>query len=114
MDGKLSEDDTAPRPLDRLMQVTDARAWISLAALGLTVATGMGWMFFGRLAAVAEGDGALVRRSETVKASAAGVVARLLAFPGQEVGKGDTLLALGPPGRTGDGVAAKPGEGAAA
>jgi HlyD family secretion protein len=52
---------SSPEQLDLLMEVTSSRAWLALLALGLLLAAGVLWSFFGVLPTRVSGQGILIR-----------------------------------------------------
>src|SRR5437660_10760920 len=83
----------SPEQVDHLMQLTDPRGWITLAALGLLLLAAILWGIFGSIATTVAGQGALVRAGgvKPVTASRAGVVSAVAVRGGQEVDEGQEL-----------------------
>lgn len=56
---------SAPEQLDTALQVTSARAWIALLAIGLVLAAVLGWSVIGTLPASVHGQGIIMREGGT-------------------------------------------------
>jgi len=52
---------SSPEQLDQVMQVTNPRGWLSLAAIGALLVLGIGWGIFGTLAEKVAGGGILLK-----------------------------------------------------
>jgi hypothetical protein len=91
---------SSPEQLDQLMQVTNPRAWIALAAVGLLLLTTAVWGVFGTIPTTVDAPGVLVRRKgiQPLLAPTAGVVTRIVVVSGDGVDPGQELLRLAPSG----------------
>lgn len=78
---------SSPEQLDQLMQVTNPRGWLALAAFWLLILVTLGWGIFGSIPTNAFGEGILIRRGgvSDVVSAGSGQVEELL------VGVGDTI-----------------------
>ncbi len=56
---------SSPEQLDQLMQVVNARSWLSLVALASLVGLAVGWSVWGRLSIMATGRAILVHPTST-------------------------------------------------
>jgi hypothetical protein len=88
---------SSPEQLDQLMEVTNPRGWIALAALGLLLLAGLLWGLFGTIPTTAEGQGLLLRGHgvRQVTTPRAGKVLAVLVTNGQDIDKGQALVSLG-------------------
>jgi hypothetical protein len=87
---------SSPDRLDDTIQVTDTRAWLALAAVGVLLAAVVGWGVLARVPTVVRADGFLLRASGvlTIEAPTAGRVQALLARPGERVAAGQAVARL--------------------
>ena len=85
---------SSPEQLDQLLQVTDARGWLALAALGALLLTGLGWGIFGTVPTEASGSSILIRRGgvTAVVPAGSGQVTAVSVRVGERVEKG-TIVA---------------------
>jgi HlyD family secretion protein len=97
---KVSLDRLAsPEQLDQLMQVTDAKGWIALAALGTVLVTAAAWGFVGRLPESVAGVGILVKSGgiyEVIPANG-GRVIDVAVGVGDEVSEGQVVARIAQP-----------------
>lgn len=86
---------SSPEQLDQLLQVTDAKGWIALAALAALLLAGLGWGIFGTVPTEASGSSILLRSgvSEVVSAGS-GQVAVVLVAVGDPVAKGQVVARI--------------------
>jgi HlyD family secretion protein len=87
---------SSPEQLDQLLQVTDAKGWLALAALAGLLAVALGWGILGSVPTEAGGSGILLRRggvSEVVSAGS-GQVAEVLVGVGDTVAKGQVVARI--------------------
>lgn len=89
----------SPEQLDQLMRVTDARGWVALAALGLMLATVIGWGFAGRIPEQVHGVGMLVKSGGIfqVTPSAGGRVMDVAVGVGDDVAEGQVVARIAQP-----------------
>jgi HlyD family secretion protein len=84
---------SSPEQLDQLLQVTDAKGWLALAALAALLLAGLGWGIFGTIPTEASGSSILIRSggvSDVVPAGS-GQVTEVLVHVGDEVAKGQVV-----------------------
>ena len=83
----------SPEQLDQLMEVTDTRAWWTLAALGALVVAALAWSFVGRIPTTIEGTGILLREGGVfdVQTIAGGQVLEMNVVEGQAVREGQLV-----------------------
>ncbi|MDP9120504.1 MAG: NHLP bacteriocin system secretion protein [Acidobacteriota bacterium] len=84
---------SSPEQLDQLMQVTDPRGWMALAALGALLLVALGWGWYGSVPTEAPGEGILIRRGgvSDLVATGSGQVEQVLASVGQVIRKGQVV-----------------------
>jgi HlyD family secretion protein len=90
---------SSPEELDRLLRVTDSKAWIAqLTILALTVAA-LIWGYFGRVPSVVSGQGVIVRRGGVLNivAAGSGVVQQLKVKAGDRIGQGQIVAEIAQP-----------------
>jgi|SRR3984957_15765040 len=90
---------SSPDELDRLLQVTDSKAWIAQLAIFGLITLALVWGYTGRLPTVVSGQGVIVRRGGVlnVVAAGAGVVARLKVDVGQKISAGQIVATVAQP-----------------
>ena len=97
---KVSLDRLAsPEQLDQLLQVTDARGWIALAAIGAVLITAIGWGVMGKLPENVGGMGILVKSGgvfEVVPATSGRVIDLAVAV-GDSVTDGQVVARIAQP-----------------
>lgn len=78
---------SSPDELDRLLKVTDSKAWIAQFAVFALLALAVFWGYYGRLPSVVSGPGVMVRRGGVlnVVAAGSGVVVRLSVDAGDKI-----------------------------
>lgn len=83
----------SPEQLEQLLQVTDRKAWLSLVAVGLLLAGGLGWSVFGQIPVTVDGAGVLLypRSVVPIQSSANGTMANVNYQVGQQVSPGDII-----------------------
>ena len=83
----------SPEQLDQLMEVTDTRAWWTLAALGALVVAALVWSMVGRIPTTIEGTGILLREGGVfdVQTIAGGQVIEMDVVEGQAVRAGQLI-----------------------
>jgi HlyD family secretion protein len=89
----------SPERLDEVMDITDGRGWIALAAIGLLLATAIVWSFVGVLPEKVGGSGILVRSGGVLEvvASAAGRVSDIPVSVGDTVNEGQVVAWISQP-----------------
>jgi HlyD family secretion protein len=90
---------SSPEELDRLLKVTDSKAWIAqLTIFALTVVV-LVWGFSGRVPSVVSGQGVIVRRGGVlnVVSAGSGVVAQLKVKVGDKINKGQIIAEVAQP-----------------
>ncbi len=89
----------SPERLDEVMDITDGRGWIALAAIGLLLATAITWGIFGILPEKVAGNGILVRSGGVLEvvASATGRVSDIPVFVGDTVSEGQIVAWISQP-----------------
>ena len=87
---------SSPEQLDQLLQVTDPRGWLALAALGALLLTSLGWGVFGSIPTEATGEGILLRRGgvSSLVAAENGQVEELLVSVGDVIEKGQVVARI--------------------
>lgn len=87
---------SSPEQLDQLLQVTDPRGWLALAALGALLLTSLGWGVFGSIPTEATGEGILLRRGgvSSLVAAESGQVEELLVSVGDVIEKGQVVARI--------------------
>lgn len=87
---------SSPEQLDQLLQVTNPRGWLSLAALGALLLTGLAWGVFGSIPTEALGEGILIRRGGVSNLVAAenGQVEEILVQVGDPIRKGQVVARI--------------------
>jgi hypothetical protein len=63
---------SSPDELDRLLKVTDSKAWIAQLAAFTLIALALVWAYTGRIPSVVSGQGVIVRRGGVLNVVAAG------------------------------------------
>ena len=91
---------SSPEQLDRLMTVTNPRAWLALAGVGLLVLGALAWGIFGEIDTSVAAHGVLTRPGSIrqIESTAGGSVSELLVLIGDEVAEGQELLKITPGG----------------
>jgi hypothetical protein len=85
----------SPDQLDQLMQVTNPRGWVALAGFALLLFAALLWGVLGTISTTVEGRGVLLRGGiKPLLSPADGVVEKFLRRAGDEVKKGEPLVAL--------------------
>ncbi len=87
---------SSPEQLDQLMQVTDPRGWLALAALGGLVIAALAWGVYGTIPTVADGAGILIRKGgvSDLVAAGSGQVEEVLVRVGDVVHKGQVVARI--------------------
>lgn len=87
---------SSPEQLDQLMQVTNPKGWLALAALGALLLTGLAWGVFGSIPTEAMGEGILIRRGGVSNLVAAenGQVEDILVQVGDHIKKGQVVARI--------------------
>jgi len=90
---------SSPDELDRLLKVTDSKAWIAqLATFGLIIVA-LVWGYIGRIPSVTSGQGVIVRRGGVlnVVAAGSGAVAQIKVKVGDRISAGQVVAAVAQP-----------------
>ena len=87
---------SSPEQLDQLLQVTDPRGWLALAALGALLLASLTWGVFGSIPTEATGEGILLRRGgvSSLVAAESGQVEELLVSVGDVIEKGQVVARI--------------------
>lgn len=87
---------SSPEQLDQLMQVTDSRGWLALAALVVLIAAVLIWSFVGSIPTEAPGEGILIRRGgvSDLVATGSGQVEQVLVAVGDELRPGQVVATI--------------------
>jgi HlyD family secretion protein len=90
---------SSPDELDRLLKVTDTKAWIAQFAVFGLIVLALVWGYIGRVPSVVSGQGVIVRRGGVlnVVAAGSGVVAQLKVKVGDRVSAGQIVTAVAQP-----------------
>jgi len=90
---------SSPDELDRLLKVTEAKAWIAQLTLFALIALALVWGFVGRIPSVVSGQGVIVRRGGVlnVVAAGSGVVAQLKVKVGDRITEGQIVATIAQP-----------------
>src|SRR6476469_7133564 len=89
----------SPEQLNSLMQLTDAKGWLALAACGLLLLTALGWGIFGSLPDRVHGSGILIHSAglADVVAASGGQITSLAVDAGDHVRVGDVIAQVAQP-----------------
>jgi len=87
---------SSPEQLDQLLQVTDAKGWLALAALAALLVAALGWGIFGTVPTEASGTSILIRSGgvSDVVSTGSGQVAEVLVGVGDTVAKGTVVARI--------------------
>src|SRR5262245_11301691 len=87
---------SSPEQLDSLLEVTSPRGCLALIALLCIGAAALLWSIFGTISTTVDGSGLLLRPGGvlSVVAPRAGVITNVLAFPGQDIHRGNTVVRI--------------------
>jgi HlyD family secretion protein len=90
---------SSPDELDRLLKVTDSKAWLAQLAIFALLALAVVWSFTGRLASVISGQGVIVRKGGVmnVVAAGSGVVSQLKVNVGDKISANQIVAAVAQP-----------------
>jgi HlyD family secretion protein len=90
---------SSPDELDRLLKVTDAKAWIAQVAIFAMIAVAIVWGYLGRIPTVVSGQGVIVRRGGVlnVVAAGSGSVTQLNVKVGDRIHREDIVAAIAQP-----------------
>jgi HlyD family secretion protein len=86
----------SPEQLDRLIQVTSPRRWLSLAAFTILITAGSAWSVLAKIPITVSGKGIVVYPSkvQTVQSNTAGVILDIKVKPDEVVKKGQVLATI--------------------
>ena len=87
---------SSPEQLDQLLQVTDPKGWLALAALGALLLTAITWGVFGSIPTEARGEGILLRHGgvSSLVAAENGQVEEILVAVGDVIAKGQVVARI--------------------
>jgi multidrug resistance efflux pump len=87
---------SSPEELDRLLQITNAQAWLPLVTVGFLVVGAGIWSVIGRIPLTATGQGILIRPRQVLQlqASSTGQLLNLNIKPGDKVKQGQILATI--------------------
>lgn len=90
---------SSPEQLDQLIRVTSPMAWLTLAAIGLLLASAIVWSFTGSIATKIEGQGILLNNAGvySIKSHSTGQVTDVRFKNGDLVKKGDVIARIEQP-----------------
>jgi len=90
---------SSPDELDRLLRVTDSKAWIAQLAIFGLIGVALAWGYTGRLPSVTGGQGVIVRRGGVlnVVAAGSGVVAQFKVNVGDKISAGQIVAVVAQP-----------------
>lgn len=87
---------SSPEQLDQLMQVTDPRGWLALAAMIVLIGAVVVWGFVGSIPTEAPGEGILIRRGgvSDLVATGTGQVEQVLPSVGDQLERGQVVATI--------------------
>lgn len=87
---------SSPEQLDQLVQVTNPRGWLALAAVGTLLAGALAWGIWGSIPTEATGEGILIRRGgvSDLVAPGTGQVEEILVQVGDVIAKGQPVATI--------------------
>ena len=90
---------SSPDELDRLLRVTDTKAWIAEIAIFAIIVVALVWGYTGRVASTVSGQGVIVRTGGVlnVVAAGSGVVAHLKVNVGDKISAGQIVATVAQP-----------------
>lgn len=90
----------SPEQLELLLKVTNRRAWVSLLAIGILVASAVGWSVFAQIPVTVKGMGVVIfpRAVTSIQSPSDGQITALEVAVGTEVQKGDLIGTIGQTG----------------
>ncbi len=90
---------SSPDELDRLLRVTDSKAWIAQLTIFGLIILALVWGYVGRIPSVISGQGVIVRRGGVINVVAAGsgVMAQLKVNVGDRIAAGQIVAAVAQP-----------------
>jgi HlyD family secretion protein len=90
---------SSPEELDRLLRVTDAKAWIAQLTICALTVVAIAWGYFGRIPSVVSGQGVIVRRGGVLNivSAGSGVVAQLKVKVGDRINVGQVVAEIAQP-----------------
>jgi len=90
---------SSPEELDRLLKVTDSKAWIAQLTIFALTIVALVWGFSGRVPSVVSGQGVIVRRGGVlnVVSAGSGVVAQLKVKVGDKIKEGQIIAEVAQP-----------------
>jgi HlyD family secretion protein len=90
---------SSPDELDRLLRVTDSKAWIAQLAIFGLLLVAVVWGYTGKLPSTISGQGVIIRTGGVlnVVAAGSGVVAKLRVNAGDKIAAGQVVATVGQP-----------------
>jgi HlyD family secretion protein len=90
---------SSPDELDRLLRVTDSKAWVAQLTIFALIVVALVWGYVGRIPSVVSGQGVIVRRGGVLNivAAGSGVVAQLNVKVGDRISKGQIVASVAQP-----------------
>jgi HlyD family secretion protein len=87
---------SSPEQLDQLIQVTDPKGWLALAALGTMLLSAVAWGVLGSIPSEATGEGILIRQGgvSSLVATGSGQVEEILVGTGDLIEKGQPVATI--------------------
>jgi HlyD family secretion protein len=90
---------SSPEELDRLLRVTDSKAWIAQLTMLALTAVAIAWGYYGRIPSVVSGQGVIIRRGGVLNivSAGSGVVAQLKVKVGDRINEGQIVAEIAQP-----------------
>ena len=90
---------SSPDELDRLLKVTDSKAWIAQLTIFALIVLALAWGYIGRIPSVVSGQGVIVRLGGVlnVVAAGSGVVTQLKVKVGDRISEGQIVATVAQP-----------------
>jgi len=90
---------SSPEELDRLLRVTDSKAWIAQLTMLALTAVAIVWGYYGRIPSVVTGQGVIIRRGGVLNivSAGSGVVAQLKVKVGDRINEGQIVAEIAQP-----------------
>ena len=90
---------SSPEELDRLLRVTDSKAWIAQLTILALTAVAIVWGYYGRIPSVVTGQGVIIRRGGVLNivSAGSGVVAQLKVKVGDRINEGQIVAEIAQP-----------------
>jgi HlyD family secretion protein len=93
---------SSPDELDKIMQVTSPRAWLSLLAIAIIIASALVWSIYGKLPTKVRGKGIMIKTGGVyqVIANGSGQITEVTVKPGESVKSGQIIARINQPALT--------------